>query len=105
MTRCSYLPISSRHESFLTFGNYSAGDAEYTISNKGVRMLYVDPFNCKQPATSLSTWVIELDQPETVYSIQVSVVDGTMGDFPDEGNTRFKEISTSGAQSLAQITS
>lgn len=56
----------------------SAGDPVYTISNEGVRMLYVNPFDCKQPATSLSTWVIEMDQPETVYSIQVSVVDDTI---------------------------
>ena len=41
-------------------------------------MLYVNPFDCKQPATSLSTWVIEMDQPETVFSIQVSVVDDTI---------------------------
>lgn len=43
-------------------------------------MLYVDPYECKQPATSLSTWVIELDQPETVQSIQVSVVEGTLNE-------------------------
>lgn len=41
-------------------------------------MLYVNPYDCKQPATSLSTWVIEMDQPETVQSIQVSVVDNTI---------------------------
>lgn len=67
-----------------------AGEPYYTISNEGVRMLYVNPYDCKQPATPLSTWVIELDQPETVHSIQVSVVDGTINE--EEGKISISSL-------------
>lgn len=46
-------------------------------------MLFANPYDCERAATTASTWVIELDAPETVYSFQVAVVDandiGTLG--------------------------
>lgn len=65
----------------------------YTVSNEGVRMLYVNPYNCQQPATSLATWVIEMDQPETVYSIQVSVVENTISETGGEPTTSISQYS------------
>lgn len=56
----------------------SAASSSYTLSNEGVRMVYVNPFKCQQAATSLGTWVIDLGETETVNSFQVTVLDGTL---------------------------
>lgn len=49
-------------------------------------MLFVNPYDCEAPATTEATWVIELDEPETVYSFQLAVTDPNMIDNAGQSN-------------------
>ncbi len=57
-----------------------AGTVTYSVSHTGQRMLYANPFDdgCKEAAVSTSTWVIEMEQPETIYSFQMTAVPNTV---------------------------
>lgn len=79
MSAALYCTVSQTTKSF-----GRAGKPTFTTSNEGVRMLFVNPYDCEAPATTEATWVIELDESETVYSFQLAVTDANMIDNAGE---------------------
>ena len=70
--RVSEVLYSARHKEWLSV---PAGTHTYTISSDGLKMLFANPFDCEKAATNASTWVIAMEQPETVFSFQIAVTD------------------------------
>ena len=78
---------------------FLAGNVTYTMSNAGQRMLYANAMGegCKEAATPAASWVIKMEQPETVYSFQMTAVPDTFVNDDGELNPVLQSFRVNGA--------